>query len=181
MYIFLYFKFFLRRKEVNFMKFKAIFFSIVFGAVLAVFPSSAEASANTKVDLVQDCSTGCSEAVDMAGPTGFGFINFNQNANGDLRLVVSVKNAEPNTEYSGAFLVCGPTHSTACGFVDVGDLVTNEQGNGNATMILSAESLQSSPFGPGSRTDHFDLLKGVGDTSAGVYAATGINYVVPAL
>lgn len=163
------------------MKIKAIFFAFVFGAVMAFLPSSVEASANTKVDLVQDCSTGCSETVDMAGPTGFGFINYNQNANGDLRLVVSVKNAEPNTEYSGVFLVCGPTHSSACGFVDAGDLVTNGQGNGNATMILSVESLQASPFGPGSRTDHFDLLKGVGDVSAGVYTATGINYVVPAI
>lgn len=160
------------------MKKLAILFALFVAAFVAASPKAASAAANTKVDLVQDCSTGCAETLDMAGPTGFGFINFNQNANGDLRMTVSVKNAEPNTEYSGVFLVCGPTHASACGFVDVGNLTTNGQGNGNATLILSASDLQAE-FGSGARTDHFDLLKAVGDTSAGVYAASGINYIVP--
>ena len=160
------------------MKLKAILFAFLFATVLAVFPKSAEATANTKVDLIQDCSTGCVEPIDMAGPAGFGFINFNQNSNGDLRVVISLKNAEPNTTYSGVFLVCGPTHASACGFVDVGDVTTNGQGNGNATMILSVEMLQASPFGSGARTDHFDLI-GSSTATGGVYAASGINYIVP--
>lgn len=160
------------------MKRISMLFALFVAAVFIFAPGPVSAAANTKVDLMQDCSTGCSEAVDMAGPTGFGFINFNQNANGDLRLTVSLKNAEPNTDYSGVFLVCGPTHATACGFVDVGNLTTNAQGNGNATMILPAADLQED-FGSGAKTDHFDLLKGVGDQSAGVYAASGINYIVP--
>lgn len=158
-----------------------LFFIVIFVTVLAfsLSTTSVMATANTKVDLVQDCSTGCLEAVDMAGPTGFGFVNFNQNAGGDLRVVVSLKNAEPNTEYNGAFLVCGPTHASACDYINIGSLTTNAQGNGNATMIVPVGTLQASPFGSGARTDHFDLLKGVGDTSAGVYAATGIDYLVP--
>lgn len=154
----------------------AVFVAI--SAFVVVQPQEALATANTKVNLVQDCSTGCTEAIDMAGPTGFGFINFNQNNNGDLRVVISLKNAEPNTTYSGVFLVCGPTHATACGFVDVGDLTTNGQGNGNATMILPVADLQASPFGSGARTDHFDLIAGSPSTG-GVYAASGINYIVP--
>jgi len=156
------------------MKVKNILFALVLVAVVAVFPRSASAAANTKVDLVQDVASGPVGVLDMDGPTGFGFINFNQNANGDLHITVSLKNAEPNTEYSGVFLVCGPTHASACGYVDVGDLTTNGQGNGNATMILSAADL-----GSGSYTDHFDLMKDVGDQSAGVYVASGLNYIVP--
>lgn len=160
------------------MKVNKILFGLVLVAVVAVFPRSASASASTKVDLVQDVASGGVGVLDMDGLTGFGFINFNQDANGDLRLTVSLKNADPDTEYNGVFLVCGPTHASACGYVDVGDITTNNQGNGNATMILSASYLNDT-FGPGARTDHFDLLKGVGDLSAGVYVASGIDYLVP--
>ena len=148
-------------------------------AVLAVTQRTAFASAATKVDLVQDVASGGVGAADMLGPTGFGFANFNQDANGDLRVTISLKNAEPNTTYLGAYFVCGPTHATGCGYIDVGDLTTNIQGNGNATFVLPVETLQASPFGSGARTDHFDLMVGLGDSSAGVYAASGIDYIVP--
>lgn len=150
----------------------------IFVAVFAFLTSSTYAAANTKLDLIQDVASGGVGVLDMDGPTGFGFLNYNQNANGDLHMIVSLKDAEPNTTYSGVFLVCGPDHASACDFVDVGDLTTNNQGNGNATMILSASDLYDQ-FGSGARTDHFDLLKGVGDQSAGVYAASGLNYIVP--
>jgi hypothetical protein len=45
-------------------------------------------------------------------------------------------------------------------------------------MIVPVETLQSSPFGSGGRTDHFDLIKDGGDLTAGVYTA-GVNYLVP--
>lgn len=160
------------------MQYKSALTGLLVAAAMAVSAQAALATPNTKVNLVQDCSTGCAEAVDMEGPTGFGFVNFNQNADGDLRVTVSLKNAEPNTTYSGVFLVCGPSHASACGYVDVGDLTTNGQGNGNATMILAVEDLQDSPFGPGARTDHFDLIAATNATG-GVYAASGIDYVVP--
>src|SRR3989344_930234 len=161
------------------MKLKAILSGALLLAIAVVLPQRVLASAATKVDLVQDVASGGVGTLDMLGPTGYGFVNFNQDASGDLRLTVSLKNADPNTAYHGVFLVCGPTHASACGFVDVGELTTNGQGNGNATLRLSVAVLQASPFGSGSRTDHFDLLKGVGDDSAGVYVASGINYIVP--
>lgn len=157
------------------MKKISLMLAILVAIGLAALPGKAMATSNTKIDLIQDASAGGGEAIDMAGPTGFGFINFNQNATGDLRMVVSLKNAEPNTTYSGVFLVCGPTHSSACGFIDVGELTTNGQGNGNATMWLEVATLQASPFGPGARTDHFDVIGPAGD----VYAVSGINYTVP--
>lgn len=144
---------------------------------LTAFAGTTLATANTKLDLVQDCSTGCAEPLDMDGPTGFGFINFNQNADGDLRVVVSLKNAEPNTEYTGAFLVCGPTHATACGFINIGSVTTNGQGNGNAHLSVPVATLQAA-FGSGAKTDHFDLIAATNATG-GVYAATGLDYIVP--
>ena len=161
------------------MKLKAILSVSLLLAIAVVLPQRVLASAATKVDLVQDVASGGVGTLDMLGPTGYGFVNFNQDASGDLRITVSLKNAEPNTTYQGVFLVCGPTHASACGYVDAGDLTTNGQGNGNAILKLSVAVLQASPFGPGYRTDHFDLLKGVGDDSAGVYVAGGVNYIVP--
>ena len=161
------------------MKFNTILFVLLLLVAGAFFPQRVSAAAATKVDLIQDVASGGVGVVDMDGPTGFGFVNFNQDANGDLRLTVSIKNAEPDTTYAGAFLVCGPTHALGCGWIDVGDLTTNGQGNGNATMVLSVETLQDSPFGSGSRTDHFDLMKDTGDSSAGIYVASGIDYIVP--
>ncbi len=143
-------------------------------------PTPVSATPNTKVDMFQDCSSGCPEPVDMAGPTGFGFVNFNQDNSGVLRVVVSLKNAQPNTTYQ-IWLVCGPTHAAACGFTTIGTLTTNGVGNGNAgAIIVPLSTLQASPYGAGSRTDHIDLGAGVGNLSAGFYAVGGINYTVPA-
>jgi hypothetical protein len=156
------------------MKFNKTIFTLLVCAAMMMSTRSASA-ANTKVDLIQDVAPGGVGAIDMAGDTGFGFINFNQNANGDLRVTISLKNASPNTEYNGVFLVCGPTHATACGFVDVGDMTTNNQGNANATMMLSTSFLNDE-FGSGAKTDHFDLI---GNGSGDVYVASGIDYIVP--
>jgi hypothetical protein len=154
--------------------------AMIAGMSTATSAGIAFATPNTKVDFVQDVATGGSFAdLDMAGPTGFGFVNFNQDDAGNLRVVASLKNAEPNTTYE-IFLVCGPTHDTACGFISIGTLTTNGQGNGNSGAIdVPLATLQAAPFGSGDRTDHIDLLKGVGDLSAGVYAVSGIDYTVP--
>lgn len=148
------------------MKYKKLVF-LVLALMLVAVALPASAAPNTKLDLFQDCSVGCPEAVDMTGPTGFGLVNYNYDSNGKLRLVVSLKNAEPNTSYAGVFYVCGPTHASACGFQNVGSLTTNGQGNatGNFTVEVPDQYLVNS---------HLDILKGVGDTSAGVYAATFI-------
>ena len=158
------------------MNYKSLWAIIALAAVALGLPLTSLAAADTsKVDLIMDRSAGGVEAIDFDGPTGYGFVNYNQDANGNMTVVVSLKNAEPDTTYEGVFWVCGPTHATACGFVDVGEISTNARGNGNAVLHLAVETLQSSPFGSGSRTDHFDILGPEGD----VYAATGINYLVP--
>ncbi len=138
-------------------------------------PHTVSATPNTKVDLFQDRSDGGLEAIDMAGPTGFGFVNYNQDDTSALRVLVSLKNAQPNTSYT-VFLVCGPTHAAACGFIDIGTLLTNASGNGNLSVTIPLGTLQASPFGAGSRTDHIDLI---GSPGGGVYAVSSINYTVP--
>jgi hypothetical protein len=146
---------------------------------VAALAMPASATPNTKLDLVQDCSTNCPEPVDMQGPTGFGFINYNQDSEGNLRAVTSLKNADPNTTYH-IFLVCGPTHATACGFIDIGTLTTDDQGNGNSgAIVIPVGTLQTAPFGSGARTDHIDLIGGAGNLSNGVYATSNVNYMIP--
>ena len=159
------------------MKKIALMLALFAAAGVMMLPGKVLATAATKIDLFQDTSVGGGEPIDMVGPTGFGFVNFNQNGDSDLRIVVSLKNAEPNTTYQGAYLVCGPAHNAACGFIDVGELTTNGQGNGTAQMWVDVETLQASPFGPGAQTDHFDLIGPAGD----IYAVTGLDYEVPAL
>lgn len=157
------------------LKVVCLFALLVLGALLA---SPVLATPNTKLDLVTDCSAGCPEALDMAGPMA-GFVNFNQDDTGALRVVVAVKKGVPDTTYE-IFLVCGPTHALACGFISIGTLTTNGQGNGNSGAIsVSVATLVAAPFGSGARTDHIDLLVGVGDLSAGVLAASVLEYTVP--
>jgi len=135
---------------------------------VGVLVGVAMATADVKVDLQQDCGSPCTEPVDSTGPTGFGFVNYNKNAAGDLHVVASLKNAAPDTTYS-IFLVCGPTHDATCGgFVELGTLTTNAQGNGT-----SAVSVELPPY-VGGPDDHIDILKGDGDLTAGVYIATPI-------
>jgi len=116
----------------------------VFAVVLAG-ASVALATPNTKIDLFQECAPNEVGCVDMAGPTGFGFVNFNQDSAGALRVVVSMKAVSPKSTYH-VFLVCGPTHSLVCGagFVDIGTLVTNGHGNGNSgALSVSVATLQA--------------------------------------
>lgn len=141
---------------------------LVTALAAVVLAGVASATANDKVDLQQDCGSPCVEPVDSVGPTGFGFVNVNKNAAGDLRVVAVLKNAAPNTTYE-VFLVCGPTHATACGFVSLGTLTTNGQGNGNSGAIV----VEDPPY-VGGPNDHIDLLAQGGGTSAGVYISTPI-------
>lgn len=153
---------------------KRLTWLLVLVAALAVtmLAPSATAAKYEQSGMFQDCSTGCPEAVDMAGPGGFGWVNYTTYGP-DLKLQVALRGAEPNTTYR-VFLTCGPTHDTACGFVDVGSVTTDQYGRGNNNQIIVR-----SPFGGGVRTDHVDLLKGAGDLSAGLYAAGNINYTLP--
>lgn len=144
--------------------------AVVIGALLAagVLASFAAATANDKVAMQQDCGSPCVEPVDSVGPTGFGFVNYNKNAEGALRVVVALKNAAPSTTYH-VYFTCGPTHVTACGFEDIGTLTTNGQGNGNTGAIV----LAAPPY-VGGPSDHIDVMKLAGDLSAGLYVSTPI-------
>ncbi len=135
------------------------------------------ATANTKLDLIQDCSIGCPEAPDMTGPTGFGFVNYNQDANGDLRVVVSVKGAAPNATYA-VILGNGSTHATTTGSAIVGTVTTNGQGNGTSNSQVPHATLLSAPFGVGDQMNHIDVRKALNDTSTGLYTVSGVDYTV---
>src|SRR5262245_28135552 len=93
----------------------------------------ATASADVRVALQQDCGSPCGQPVDSTGPIGFGFVNYNKNGKGDLRILAVLRRAAPNTTYL-IYLVCGPRHSAACGnrYVEVGSLRTNLRGNGSS-------------------------------------------------
>ncbi len=135
------------------------------------------ATPNMKLDLIQDCSVGCLEAPDMTGPAGFGFVNYNQNVQGDLRVVVSVKGAAPNTTYS-VILANGSTHATSTGSAVIGTVTTNGQGNGTSNSEVTHATLLTAPFGAGSQTNHIDVRKDINDTSTGLYTVTGVDYTV---
>jgi len=153
------------------------------GAVLSInalglgLAAPVAATANTNLDIVQDCSTGCPELADMNGPTGFGFVNYNQHADGTLRIVASLKGAEPNATYS-VILANAPTHATTTGFAVVGTLTTNGQGNGTSNITVSRATLMSAPFGVGNQKNHIDLRKDVNDVSTGLYDVSGVDYTV---
>jgi hypothetical protein len=153
---------------------------LLFAAVaVTTLAPAASASRITQELIFQDCGTGCPEPVDMAGPTGFGWVNYYTIGDGDLKVTVALHHAEPNTTYE-IFLVCGPTHDTACGFTVIGSLTTDAYGRGRANQIIvRLATLQAPPYGSGDRTDHIDLLKSAGDLSGGLYAAGNINYTVP--
>lgn len=164
-----------KKEDMKKLKLVAAAFSIsLLGLGLAV---PVGATANTKLDLIQDCSVGCPEAPDMTGPTGFGFVNYNQNADGDLRIVASLKGAEPNTTYS-VILANGSSHATTTGYAVVGTVTTNGQGNGTSNIVVLHAMLLSAPFGVGNQTNHIDLRMDVNDTSTGLYTVTGVDYTV---
>ena len=147
--------------------------------LLAVSPVFA--TPNTKLNFIQDVAPGGSTSdADMVGPTGFGFVNFNQDEFGNLRVTVVLKNAEPNKEYT-IYLVGGPTHDTVTGFFAIGTLTTNGVGNGAvSSIIVSVATLQGATgFGSGARTDHMDVLGEGYPATAGGYVVTGVNYYVP--
>jgi len=131
------------------------------------------ATPNTKLDMFQDVAPGGTTAdADMVGPSGFGFVNYNQDEDGNLRITVVLKYAEPDTEYT-IYLVSGATHDTVAGFFVIGTFTTNVKGMGAISgIIVSVGTLQSAlGFGSGTYTCHLDVL-GAG------YPATAGGYVV---
>ena len=114
--------------------------------------------------------------LDMRGPL-VGTVTYDQGPAGELRLRIDVEFGHPDTTYD-VFLVGGPAHSMATGFVVVGSVGTDAVGAGGTGVNVSHALLAAAPFGPGYRTDHIDLLAGVGDLNAGALTAGAINYFV---
>jgi len=120
-------------------------------------------------------SGGFGGPIDMRGPE-IGSVSYSQ-PGGNLLLKIKITFGQPSTTYR-VFLTCGPAHNLACGFVTIGNLVTNAAGAGASAITVPAAVLEASPFGPGFRNDHLDLLRGAGDLTKGVLTAGAINYFV---
>lgn len=130
---------------------------------------------DTNVPMVYDSdSAGFTAPADMRGPE-VGRVSYTQSANGSLQLRITVEFAQVSTKYQ-VFLVCGPSHATACGFVTIGTLTTNAAGSGAAAISVPVAVLQGSPFGPGFRNDHLDLIGN--DPRTSVLSIGAINYFV---
>lgn len=130
----------------------------------------------THVPVVYDSdSGGFGGPVDMNGPQ-IGLTAYSEPGD-NLHLNLTIEFGQPNTRYE-VFLVAGPSHALASGFIAIGALATNPAGAGASVITVPHATLLAPPFGPGYRTDHIDLMKGVGDESRGILTAGAINYFV---
>jgi hypothetical protein len=111
--------------------------------------------------------------LDMSGPE-IGVLAYSEPGD-NLHITINIEFGQPNTSYE-VFLVGGPAHALATGFIGIGVLTTNAVGAGSGTFTVPHTTLLASPFGPGYRTDHIDLLHGLGDLSRGCLTAGEINY-----
>ena len=162
---------------------KRIFVSLAVSVIVGGFVAAAPAGANgaTKVDLLHDCGPNSVEGPcaggnrNMAGPE-VGFVNYNQNGQGDLIIVSATKKSEPNRTFSFT-LYCGPTHDTAGNIAhhEADAMTTNVVGNGNTGAIKIPMEQLLARCGPGAHTGHVDLDSGFDTT----LAATPINFEVP--
>ena len=128
-----------------------------------------------------ECETGSEDCGDMVGPPD-GTVSYSQDLSSEvLTIELEVLTALPSTEYK-VFLVCGATHALSCGFNTVHTFTTDALGHAatSFSVLPSQFPSQTPEEGCGSvRSDHIDVLKGSGDTTAGLWAATPINYFVP--
>lgn len=130
----------------------------------------------TQVPVVFDADTnGFGGPLDMDGPE-VGLIAYSE-PGGNLHIKVTIEFAFPSTTYE-VFLVGGPAHNVSTGFITIGTLITNAVGAGSGAYTVAHATLLASPFGPGYRTDHVDILHAVGDLSKGTLTAGAINYFV---
>lgn len=130
----------------------------------------------TRVLVVYDTDNGgFGGPLDMSGPQ-IGLLAYSEPGD-NLHVTIKIEFGQPNTSYE-VFLVGGPAHALATGFIGIGVLSTNAVGSGTGTFVVPHARLLAPPFGPGYRTDHVDLLHGLGDLSRGCLTAGEINYFV---
>lgn len=134
------------------------------------------ATVETHVPVVYDTDNhGFGGPLNMDGPQ-VGMVAYTE-PNDSLRVEITIQYGQPNTQYQ-VFLVSGPSHDKATGFRVIGTLTTDAQGSKMGTFVVSHATLQNAPYGPGFRTDHIDLLHGVGNLTGGCLTAGAINYFV---
>jgi hypothetical protein len=132
---------------------------------------------NTTVPLVYDTDDrGLGGPLNMDGPI-VGEVAYHQDGADNLILEVRLDYGIPGRKLE-VFFVGGPAHALATGFVTIGSLVTNGAGFAAGVFPVPHPTLVAAPFGPGFRTDHLDILEGVGDLRGGTYTAGAINYFV---
>jgi hypothetical protein len=132
--------------------------------------------AETNVPVIYDTDAGgFGGPLDMNGPQ-VGVAAYSEPGD-NLHVKINVEFGQPSTSYE-VFLVGGPAHAMATGFISIGTLVTNPVGSGAGVFTVPHATLIAPPFGPGYRTDHIDLLHGAGDLSRGCITAGAINYFV---
>jgi len=130
----------------------------------------------TTVEVVYDTDNGgFGGPLDMTGPE-IGLLAYSEPGD-NLHITLNIEFGQPSASYE-VFLVGGPAHALATGFIGIGVLNTNPVGAGTATFTVPHARLMVTPFGPGYRTDHVDLLHGLGDLSKGCLTAGEINYFV---
>jgi len=131
---------------------------------------------DTHVPVVYDSdSGGFGGPANMDGPQ-IGLTAYSEPGD-NLHVNITIEYAQPSTKYE-VFLVGGPSHALGTGFIAIGVLATNAVGAGAATFTVPHATLLAPPFGAGYRTDHIDLMRGVGDLSKGLLTAGAINYFV---
>ena len=132
---------------------------------------------NTTVPLVYESDDrGLGGPINMDGPI-VGEVAYHQDGADNLIVDVRIDYGVPNRKLE-VFLVGGPAHSMSTGFVVIGVIATNGAGFGSGVFPVPHATLIASPFGPGYRNDHVDILEGVGDLKGGTYTAGAINYFV---
>lgn len=130
----------------------------------------------TNVPVVYDNDTGgFGGPLDMGGPQ-IGIVAYSEPGD-NLHVSINIEFGQPSTSYD-VFLVGGPAHALATGFISIGTLLTNAVGSGAGVFTVPHATLVAHPFGPGYRNDHIDLLHAAGDLSRGVLTAGAINYFV---
>jgi hypothetical protein len=129
----------------------------------------------TEVPLVIDASP-IGGVLNMDGPV-VGAVRYHQTPGDALVIEVDLAYGE-DSETLEAFLVDGPSHALATGFITIGLLKTDSVGKGTATYTVPAGALEIAPFHHGYLTCHLDFLRGLGDLSGGIFTAGALNFFV---
>ncbi len=125
--------------------------------VSAARPISVGPTTRTQVQEVYDCDTqGLGGPCDMAGAQeGVNAVRYSQGSTSALFLTFGIPYGHPNATYD-VFLTCGASHALSCGFVTIGQIVTDGNGVGTGTFTVPCATLLAL-HANGYKTDHVDV------------------------